>query len=117
MNRVKSATQFVGLLRNALHDYEGQYRTRIAAIRAHFTNTPIPPDTDDALEAHKRVYIINRFLEALNWQVLDRSNETFLVPEAPLRSLQELTIRFLDYLGVKKKEPTLSCLWRPSAPE
>ena len=81
MNRVKNATQFVGLLRTALHDYEGQYRARIAAIRAHFTNTPIPPDTDDALEAHKRVYIINRFLEALNWQYLTGRTKPFSFPK------------------------------------
>lgn len=103
MIRVRNATQFVGLLRATLNDYEEQYRERVAVIRAHFTNTPIPPDVDDALEAHKRVYFINRVLEALNWRVLDRSDELFLVPEVPLRSLQEHTIRFLDYLGVEKE--------------
>lgn len=103
MTRVRNATQFAGLLRTAFHDYEERYRERVAAVRAHFTSVPVPPDVDDALEAHKRVYFINRFLEALNWRIHNRSEETFLVPEAPLRSLQEQTIRFLDYLGIENE--------------
>lgn len=101
MTRVRTATEFAGLLRTALNDYDERYRARMAGIRALYTHTNVPPDVDDALEAHKRVYFINRFLQALNWQVDARSEEIFLVPEAPLRSLQEHTIRFLDYLGVE----------------
>lgn len=102
MNRVRTATQFAGLLRTALDDYE-RYTARVADIRAFYTHTRVSPDVDDALEAHSRVYFINRFLEVLNWQVDDHSEEIFLFPEAPLRSLQAHTIRFFDYLGVERR--------------
>jgi hypothetical protein len=108
VSRVRNATEFLRRIRNAREDYLDIYKGQIDETRARFTENPlgqVPPDIDESLEAHLRVYFVNAFLNALNWR-LEKSPQDGLpnlIPEAPIASSGEGTIRFLDYLGTESE--------------
>lgn len=106
MSRVRNATEFLRRIRYARQDYLSIYQGQIDEIRARHTENPlrqVQRDVDELLEAHVRIYFVNSFLNALNWR-LERSPQDGLpnlMPEAPIASSGEGTIRFLDYLGTE----------------
>ncbi len=105
MNRVRNANEFDLQLRRIRSDYESLYQPRIDEIRKKYADNPtgnVPPDVDNSLEAHIRQYFINAFLSALNWRFESSPKDGLpnLVPEVPIHSFSEKTIRFLDYFGM-----------------
>lgn len=105
MRRVRDATEFLGLLRNARLNYE-RSQPVIAELRARYDDRSIgrvlPVNGEARIEAHVRKYFLDPMLEALNWQVDIGSGEGFVIPEVPIRSIQRGTTRFLDYAGVER---------------
>lgn len=107
MSRVRNATEFLPRLREILANYDGRYRDFIADARAQYTNNPTgkaPPEIDECLEAHSRHYVVNGLLNALNWrlELTPFDGLPNLIPEAPVTSLTQRSIRFLDYLGAER---------------
>jgi hypothetical protein len=103
VRRIRNADEFSIRLRNIRIDYESQYKPSIEAIRGRYTilTGELPPDIDSLLEAHERQYLIDYFLNALNWQFeIGVNSMPNLAPEAPVHSITEKTTRFLDYLGL-----------------
>lgn len=106
MSRVRNAVEFQQAHRQIRYFYDQLYRRRVETIRAEYARSPAritPTSVDDALEAHVREYVVNSLLGALNWR-LNASVEhglPNLIPEAPVASSTNGTIRFLDYLGVE----------------
>jgi len=108
VSRVRNATEFLSRLRRTRANYEDRYRTVIADVRAQYANDPsrtIEPEIDESLEHHSRQYFINGFLNALNWrlEITPAAGLPDLIPEAPIRSLNRRSIRFLDYLGADRE--------------
>ena len=102
MSRVLNADDFRDRLRASLFQYHQNYRQALAVHRKRYSAT-LGQGTDEALEAHVRVYLINEWLTSLNWQVTSSPGyfPATIVPEAPVRSSTRHTIRFMDYLGVE----------------
>jgi hypothetical protein len=124
LSRARNAEDFLQEYRRIRFQYDALYRHRIEAIRAAYSDNPggsVSPSVDNALEAHLREYFVNAFLRALNWR-MDVSVEDDLpnlVPEAPIASSLEGTIKFLDYLGTEREgcDPLLIVeSKRPSSP-
>jgi hypothetical protein len=106
VSRVRNATEFLRLLLRARDDYRTIYRRLIEDIRTQFARNPsgqVPPDIDESLEAHMRVYFVNVFLNALNWrmELSPQNGLPNLIPEAPIESSSAGSTRFLDYLGLE----------------
>ena len=107
MSRVRNATEFLDRLRRILANYQERYRDFIAEARAQYADNPTgepAAEIDECLEAHLRHYVINGFLNALNWRLELSPDEGLpnLIPEAPITSLTRRSIRFLDYLGAER---------------
>lgn len=101
----KNANDFLLTFRKIRDEYKFVFRDRIADIRNQYAGQPEADILDQSLEAHVRVYVVNALLNALNWR-LDKSPRDGLpnlFPEAPVRSGQSGTIRFLDYLGLERQ--------------
>ena len=108
MSRVRNADEFQQRFRKLRDDYERRFGPRVANVRQEYAGNSagqVPPVTvDECLEFHIRAYVVNGMLAALNWR-LDTSLEDGLpnlIPEAPVRSLERGTTRFLDYLGLER---------------
>ena len=124
MSRVRNADDFLFESRRIRGEYEERFGPQIAAVRAKYADNPVgtTPDAIQAqLEYHARCYLINGLLEALNWRLNTPREEGLppLVPEAPVRSSEYQTVKFLDYLGLEQQ--TLRPLLivetkRPTAP-
>ena len=102
MSRVRNADAFLLRFRGSRKTYEKIFAKRIADIRQKFTGQPQESLLDNTLEAHERTYIVNDLLAALNWRLDARTEDGLpnLIPEAPVRSEERKTVRFLDYLGL-----------------
>ncbi len=108
MSRIPNADAFKQRYREILQQYQTVYEDYLSRIRSKYAALPggkPPPSVSDHLEHHHRVYIVNALLAALNWrlEVPPSAGLPELTPEAPLRSLDRGTIRFLDYLGVERE--------------
>lgn len=103
MSRVRNADEFLLRFRGIRKAYEELFANRIAQIRQKFANQPQEFLLDNTLEAHERTYIVNDFLAALNWRLDARAEDGLpnLFPEAPIRSEERGTVRFLDYFGLE----------------
>lgn len=101
----KNANDFLLKFRRIQDDYEYVFRDRITDIRNQYAGKPEEDILDQSLEAHIRVYVVNALLNALNWRLDQSPKEGLpnLFPEAPVRSQQSGTIRFLDYLGLERQ--------------
>ena len=99
MRRYYHPGEFRERFTHLIDEYENKYRPEIERIRNKFASELIPPEIDDSLEYHARIYSVNGFFEALNWPLLDEDNSPKIIPEAQLRSLTRGTTRFLDYFG------------------
>lgn len=107
MTDVRNANDFSHCLRTIQDRYTEQFGPRIRQIRQQFGSVP-KEELDFILEAHARAYFVNRFLEALNWRIDQETEEGLppLIPEAPIRSSQKASIRYLDYLGLDRSTET-----------
>jgi hypothetical protein len=120
VSRIRNADDFLIEYRRIQADYDYKFKDIIADIREKYADGPSTSIVDQSLEAHLRAYKINALLAALNWR-LDRTpvdDLPNLIPEAPVRSQDRKTIRFLDYLGLENEsqEPILIVeTKRPSA--
>ena len=88
-------------------EYDDQFAIIAAQLRADYAEKSPDPDgeLDKLLESHVRVFI-DALLASLNWQTGVRApGRTNLVPEAPLRSGDRSSVRFLDYLGFEGGQP------------
>jgi len=108
VSRVSNADEFRLEFRRLCESYTYFFAPRVAAIRELYAKTPtgqIPPAVDESLEAHVRSYLVNALLAALNWRLDTTPEEGLpnLVPEAPIKSEQRGTTRFLDYLGLERQ--------------
>lgn len=107
MSRVRNADEPYQQLRKICADYDHFFKPRISAIREKYEKTPMgkpPRFVDDSLEAHIRVYVVNALLAALNWRLDAKPEDGLpnLVPEAPIKSEERGTTRFLDYFGLAR---------------
>lgn len=105
MSRVKNANDFLFHLRGIRQNYEYLFAPRILQIRKKYVGMPKEGIPETVLEAHLRTYIINALLTGLNWRLEKKPEDDLpnLIPEAPVRSQERRTIRFLDYLGFEKQ--------------
>lgn len=108
MSRVRNADESCQQFRKICADYERLFQPRISAIREQFERSPagqIPRSVDESLEAHIRAYVVNALLAALNWRLDARPEDGLpnLVPEAPIKSEERGTTRFLDYFGLERQ--------------
>lgn len=108
MSRTPNADAFLQRYQEIQREYDSVFEPHLRKIRAKYAGMPggnPPRSVEDHLEYHERVYVVNALLAALNWR-LDASPLTGLpdlTPEAPLRSKERRTVRFLDYLGVESE--------------
>jgi hypothetical protein len=84
--------------------YEDILAPLVAKARDEYTRTTGVSSTsaiERNLEAHVRVYLINAFLEALNWRFDESAYgaEPRILPEAVIQSFLTGRRRYLDYLG------------------
>jgi hypothetical protein len=103
--RVQNADEFLLWIRKIQTDYDRVFRSRIDEIRNKYARKPEAGPLDQSLEAHSRAYVVNALLAALNWR-LDACLENGLpnlIPEAPIRSEERRSVRFLDYLGLERQ--------------
>lgn len=104
MSRVRNADEFLLAFRNISAQYDEFFAPRIAGVRQKYIDRLEPNFIDSSLEAHARAYFVNAFLAALNWRLDAKPSDSLpnLIPEVPIRSEKEGTIRFLDYLGLER---------------
>lgn len=95
-----SATEFRRQFRGIRRDYNERYSTILAEARAAFLD---PKSYTDALEAHSRVYVIDRLLAALRWNIVPVADTELanVIPEAQIDP-KSGTRRFLDYFGYER---------------
>ena len=105
MSQVRNADDFLLEFRKIRADYDGAFGPRIAEIRTKYAGTPEEGLLDQSLEVHGRTYIVNALLAALNWRLDVRPEDGLpnLFPEAPIRSVERRSVRFLDYLGLERQ--------------
>ncbi len=105
MSRVRNADEFLRRFREIRSAYEDRHARRIAQIRQMYAGEPEQALLDNSLEAHARTYVVNALLAALNWRLDIGPDHGLpnLVPEAPIRSEQRGSVRFLDYLGLERE--------------
>lgn len=105
MNRVLNADQFLLDFRRICGKYEQVFGPRLAGVRTRYAGTPEEDALDQTLEAHARAYIVDDLLAALNWRLDTPPEDRMwnLIPEAPVRSEERGSIRFLDYLGLERE--------------
>ncbi len=102
MTRSRNADDFREALRRIEREYEERYRPTIERIRQQVqeTSETVPASVDEALEAHLRLFKVNKILAALNWGLgMGYGDPLNMINEAPLTSVSRDTRRFLDYLG------------------
>jgi hypothetical protein len=121
VSRVRNADEFLLQLRKISGDYKRIFGPQVAEIRKKYTKSDTEKLVDESLEAHNRLYVVNGLLAALNWRLDAKSEEGLpnLVPEAPVKSVEKGTTRFLDYLGLERgtTDPLLIVeTKRPSSP-
>ena len=69
MSKTTNALDFQRKFRRARHNYNNDFKIIINKIKDNASDNlskKIPPNIDEALEAHIRIYIINELLNALN---------------------------------------------------
>jgi hypothetical protein len=95
-----SATEFRRQFRAIAEDYRRSYGPTLEAARTAFLE---PKSYNDALEAHARVYRIDRILRALRWNIVSHADGeiTNLIPELQIDP-REGKRRFLDYFGYER---------------
>ena len=108
MSRVRNADDFLLQYRKICNKYEQIFGPRLAEVRRIYAATPagaLSAANKENLEAHGRVYLVNSLLAALNWRLDSRPEEGLanLIPEAPIRSEDRGSVRFLDYLGLESE--------------
>jgi hypothetical protein len=105
VSRVHNADVFLLRLRKIRSDYDRVFGPGIAEIRNKYAGKPEAGLLDQSLEAHARVYIVNALLAALNWRLDARPEDGLpnLIPEAPIRSEEKRSVRFIDYLGLERQ--------------
>jgi hypothetical protein len=108
VKRCNTVTEFERALVRIRGQYELGFEQATIEVRQTYAEGSLIFDAarDQLLEAHARIFI-DQVLEALNWQtgVGDSELATNLTPEAPVRSLDVSTVRFLDYLGYEVDNP------------
>ena len=107
MSRVPNATEFLRRFRALVAKYGSQFGPRIASLRAKYdAKSGLAAQTDEALEDHKREYVINGFLAALNWRLGTEPEDGLppnIVPEVSVRSLANGRSLRMDYLGLEAR--------------
>jgi hypothetical protein len=101
VKRTWTAVDFERDLTAFCAEYGQQFAIIVGKLRTDYAEKSPDPgrELDKLLESHVRVFI-DALLASLNWQTGVRTpGGTNLVPEAPLRSGDRSTVRFLDYLG------------------
>jgi len=95
-----SATDFRRQFRAIRGDYQSRYGNVLEEARAAFLD---PKSYNDALEAHTRVYRIDRILAALRWNIVSNADEEVanLIPEVQIDPKSGRR-RFLDYFGYER---------------
>jgi hypothetical protein len=95
-----SATDFRRQFRAIRGDYQSRYGNILEEARAAFLD---PKSYNEALEAHARVYRIDRILAALRWNIVsDADGEAAnLIPEVQIDPKSGRR-RFLDYFGYER---------------
>lgn len=121
MTRVRNADEFLLLFRRISDDYGRLFAPGVEQIRQKYAGSPEQSLLPNSLEAHARAYIVNALLAALNWRLDARPEDGLpnIVPEAPIRSEERKSVRFLDYLGLERStyNPLLIVeTKRPNAP-
>src|SRR4051812_28393505 len=104
---VHNADDSLQRYRNLRVDYETIWIPRIQQVRTVYAEQGgREADAQDSLEAHLRTYVVNSWLDALNWRmdVTPATGLPNLVPEAPVRSGARGSTRYLDYLGFERGE-------------
>ena len=104
MTSVRNAEEFLQGFRRLRTQYEEGLAPLIAKVREEYTRATGLSSTspiDENLEAHVRVYLINAFLEALNWRFDQKAygTQARILPEAVIQSFLTGHRRYLDYLG------------------
>jgi hypothetical protein len=103
VSRIVCAQDFRLKFRGIRSSYENHFGPLVARIREQYAEKPEEDLVDQSLEAHIRAYVVNALLAALNWRLDARPEDGLpnLVPEAPIRSEERGSVRFLDYLGLE----------------
>ena len=115
LSRVSNADSFLLKWREIRQVYNDTFRTKIAELRAQYTETPQAGLLDESLEIHIREYVVNGILAALNWRHDQSPDDGLptLFSEVPVHSQQNDTVRFLDYLGLEKRSNAPLLIVRP----
>jgi hypothetical protein len=105
VNRVRNADEFLLRCRRIREQYDNLFAPHIAEVRKKYAGREEEGLVNHNLEAHARAHNVNAFLAALNWRLDARPEEGLpnLIPEAPIRSEERRSIRFLDYLGLERQ--------------
>lgn len=105
MSRSRNADEFLLQLRQIGKRYDDVFSKRVTAARQKYADGADRDASEQLLEAHVRAFALNAVLAALNWR-LDTAPDhesPNLIPEAPIRSEERSTVRFLDYLGLENE--------------
>jgi hypothetical protein len=104
LTRCANADDFVHRLRAIRSEYEALHRLRIQALRAKLDAKDALQVAveDQALEEHRREYVVDGVLEALNWRMGTSRDDgpSNLVPEVSVRSAHTGRSIRMDYLGL-----------------
>jgi hypothetical protein len=80
-------------IRKISADYENIFRPQLAMLEAALGSGRLPrssPQIDESREVHRRTFIVNSLLAALNWRMSTSPDEGLpnLVPEASVASTE-----------------------------
>jgi hypothetical protein len=102
---VYNAADSLQKYRNIQAEYDALFAPLIQQVRTKYAKRGgREADLKESLEAHLRAYVVNAWLNALNWR-MDATPQTGLpnmVPEAPVHSSERQRTRYLDYLGFER---------------
>ncbi len=105
MSRIRNANGFLIKFVEIREAYESTFAPLLADLRSRFAAKLQWQAVEPELEFHRRCYIINALLAALNWRldVAPRDGLPNLIPEQPISSADTGRVRFLDYLGIDRE--------------
>ena len=98
MSRIRNGNEFLIKFVEIWKAYESNFAPRLEELRSRFAAKPQWQAIQPELEYHRRCYIINGLLAALNWRldVAPGDGLPNLIPEQPVTSADTGRIRFIS---------------------